>query len=178
MPTKESSEYDKIVGKWILKIDDVTISVEFLEGGTFNCFSKNSTYQKLLLFSEELDQKFYLFKTSKVSPTWELKDGKIKILVSNEEKNFNYYFSYDNQTLTLTNVLTKESLSFQKDHSSSEIGSMVSYYLKFNFILVILYFFILFCLIYVFMLLHLDNFYLIVITLGLVVFVGIAMYFV
>ena len=90
---KKYSEFDRFVGKWILKINGETISIEFLEGGTFNCYSKNSFFQKMFLFSEEFDQKFHLYNTPKLSPTWKLINGKIKILVSNREQNYNYDFS-------------------------------------------------------------------------------------
>ena len=175
---KKPSEFDRFVGKWILKINGDTVSIEFFEGGTFNCFSKNSVYQKLFLFSEEFDQKFHLYNTPKLSPTWELKNGKLKILVSNREQNYYYDFSNNDTILTLTKTDTKESLSFTKDLSGSDVGSVVSWYLKFNVFFVFLYFLILFSLIYLVLLLGLDDIYFVVITWGLVIFVAIFMFYI
>ena len=132
----------------------------------------------LISLSEEFDQKFHLYNRPKLSPTWELKNGKLKILVSNREQNYNYDFSNNDTVLTLTKIGTRESLSFTKDMSGSDVGSVVSWYLKFNVIFVVLYFLILFSLIYLVALLGLDDIYLIGITWGLVIFVAVVMFFI
>jgi len=176
MLEEKKSEYNRFIGKWILNINGERVSIEFLKGGTFNCYSKNSTYQKLLLLSEEYDQKYSFFNTPKISPTWNIVDGKLKILISNKEKNFKYYFSENDKNLNLTNTETRESLTFTKDLSNPNLGSMVNSLFKIKILVLALYFSFLFFLLFLVKLLGLNNIYFIPITWGLVVFLAIFLY--
>lgn len=140
-------EYDKFFGKWTTNLDGKSISIEFGSGGTFNCFSKNNLHQKMLLLSEEYDQKFSLINKTKISPSWDLKKGKLVIILTTKEQSFNYSFNKGDSVLELTKGGTKEKLSFSKDLDGKSVSSLVPWVFKINILFAFLFFVILFSLV-------------------------------
>jgi len=132
-------EFDRFIGKWTANVNGEPVSIEFGSGGTFDCFSKNSVYQKMMLLSEEYGQKFSLINKTKSSPTWNIKKGKLFILLSAREQSYKYDFSDNDTTLCLTKIGTKEKLSFVKDSTGSSISSLIPWLFKINALFTFLY---------------------------------------
>lgn len=165
------SKYERFFGKWILKINGETISIEFLKGGTFNCYSKNSLLSKMILFNEEIYQKFAFHDTIKISPTWDIKNNKLKIILSNKTQLFHYNFSQNDTVLTLTKPDSGKSLSFNKDTSNSSISSSIASYIKFQIMFLAFFIIFLVSLLYFMLTIEFDSIFLIFISWGLVFFV-------
>jgi len=141
-------EFDRFFGKWTANVNGESVSIEFGSGGTFDCFSKNSVYQKMMLLSEEYGQKFSLINKTKSSPTWDIKKGKLVILLSTKEQTYKYDFSKDDTVLSLTKEGTKENLSFVKNLEGKSISSLVPWVFKINVLFTFLFFVLLFSLIF------------------------------
>ncbi len=114
MQQKKQNEYFRFFGRWKVNNINEYISIEFNKGGTFNCFGDDS-FSRLIVGLEEVEQMFHLFNRVKYSPTWDLRDGKLVIMVSNNEKFYDYNFYNNDTELDLINIENREKLSFIKD---------------------------------------------------------------
>ena len=114
MQQKKQNDYHRFFGRWKVNTLDEYITIEFNKGGTFNCYGDN-TLLNLIVGMEEGNQILSLVNTAKFSPTWDLKDGKLAIMISNIEEFYDYNFYNNDTQLDLIKLSNRKKLSLIKD---------------------------------------------------------------
>lgn len=107
-----SRELSRFVGRWHAQIGEEKVFLEFMADGRL--FYTGLWGEDTKEFSRDMRHPLE-FGRQYSGPTWELHNCRLLIVLKPKEQfEFEYSFSEDNRTLTLTSLQTHESLSFSR----------------------------------------------------------------